>query len=145
MKTDELNTRLIAALDSGNPELVEDVLSDVWEIDNPNALMPTLCKLLEANWHFQHENIVRWMQEIADPKSIPTLLKTAYQSFEYLNYDEAFGLARKCTWALADIGSPEAKDALILLGSHKEPLIAGYAQRRLDRWESELNRKKHPA
>ncbi len=61
---------------------------------------------------------------------------------EYLAYDQFFGLARKCTWALADIGTPEARARLVQLAGSENPLLASYAKKRLDRWDDERNRKR---
>jgi len=61
---------------------------------------------------------------------------------EYLDYDEFFGLARKCAWAFADIGTPEAKAKLEQLASSENSLVAGYAKKRLDRWDDEKPRKR---
>jgi hypothetical protein len=47
---------------------------------------------------------------------------------------EELALVRKCTWALADIGTPEAKARLQDLAKSLNAQIAGYAQKRLDRW-----------
>jgi hypothetical protein len=58
-----------------------------------------------------------------------------------LHYDEFFNVARKCTWALADIGTPEAHAKLQLLAKNENPMIAQYAQKRLDGWEREMSRK----
>ena len=60
---------------------------------------------------------------------------------DYLDHDECFGLARKCTWALADIGTPEARAGLDRLALSPHGMIAEFAQKRLDQWEKELQRK----
>ena len=67
--------------------------------------------------------------------------EAAVVTHQYLDYDEFFGLARKCTWALADIGTPEANTALQELSQVDNQTIADYAQERLDKWEQELYRK----
>ena len=65
------------------------------------------------------------------------LYSTAMRNFDYLDYDEDFGLARKCTWALADIGTPDAWQKLQNLARSQNEIIAGYAQKRLDIANSE--------
>ena len=69
------------------------------------------------------------------------LYRTAFVEHEYRAYDEFFGLARRCTWALADIGTVEAYEKLELLAQCNNPMIAAYAQKRLDSWEEEKTRK----
>jgi len=50
-------------------------------------------------------------------------------------------LASQCIWALADIGSPEADDALTRIADCGNPVIAKYALERLKNWQKELPRK----
>ncbi len=104
--------------------------------------MPQLIVLLRSKDHFRHEDIVNALQDIKDPRAVEELAEAALVSHEYLAYDEFFGLARKCTWALADIGTPEAKTKLVQLAASENPLIAGYAKKRLDRWDDERKRKR---
>lgn len=103
---------------------------------------PVLCKLLMEDWHIEHEDIVSVFQfKLKDPGAVDNLYRTAFARFPYLDYDEFFGLARKCTWALADIGTPEAQVKLQELARCENGIIAGYAQERLDHWQDELSRK----
>ena len=81
------------------------------------------------------------LQHLKDPRAIDALFSAATVSHDYLSYDEFFGLARKCTWALADIGTPEARARLEALAAHEVPQIAEYAKERIDNWEDELDRK----
>jgi hypothetical protein len=100
-----------------------------------------LAKLIEAPWHVMHEDIARALQQLRSPEAVEGLERTAYSHFEYLEYDNGYPLIHKCTWALADIGTPEAKQALERIAQHDDPEIAGYAQKRLAQWEQELHRK----
>lgn len=59
-----------------------------------------LCKLIEADWHYQHENIAMIFQRLKSLDSIEYLYQAALTQFEYLNFDEAYALAVKCIWAL---------------------------------------------
>ncbi len=71
------------------------------------------------------------------------LERTAHVVYDYLAYDDGFALARKCTWAPADIGTPEAQQALTRLSACDNSIIASYAQKRLAKWQDELHRKGH--
>lgn len=104
-------------------------------------VVPTLVELLRARWHTRHEDTARWLQQLRDPRAVDALFETAFSKFPYLEYDNSYALARKCTWALADIGTPEARAKLEELARGADAEIAGYAQRRLDHWDSELKRK----
>jgi hypothetical protein len=46
-------------------------------------------------------------------------------------YDEGHALARKCTWALAKIGTREAVDRLRDLACCGDSVIEAYARKRL--------------
>ncbi len=97
--------------------------------------------ILTQSWHYSHETIAGYLQLMKSPTSVDALLKTAQMKFEYLEYDNSEALARKCTWALADIGTDLSKSALKKLSDFKEPQIASYARKRVDNWEAEIKRK----
>jgi hypothetical protein len=98
--------------------------------------------LVEAPWHSRHEDIARALQQLRSPVAVDALERTAHAVHEYLAYDDSFALARKCAWALADIGTPEAKRALRRLAACDNSIIASYAQKRLTNWQNELHRKR---
>jgi hypothetical protein len=97
--------------------------------------------LADAPWHFSHEDVVHALQRLRSPEAVGLLERTAFSVHKYQDYDETFGLARKCTWAPADIGTPEARLALARLANCNNSFIAVYAKKRLDQWERELHRK----
>jgi len=104
-------------------------------------LVPTLIALLRAKWHEEHEDLARWLQDLRDPRAVDALYEVALTKHGYLEHDNSYALARKCTWALADIGTAEAQEKLRLLARSEDPEIAGYAQKRLDHWTAEMARK----
>jgi hypothetical protein len=104
-------------------------------------LVPTLVALLQAPWHRGHEDLARWLQDLRDPRAVDALYEAALTKHEYLEYDDSHALARKCAWALADIGSAEAQRKLRLLAGAADREVAGYAQKRLDEWTEEIARK----
>lgn len=101
-----------------------------------------LSHLVEADWHIRDEDVVGALQTLRAPEAVVGLERCTYSVHEHLAYDGFFGLARKCTWALADIGTPDAREALTRISNCANPIIAGYAKKRLDNWEKELNRKR---
>lgn len=102
-----------------------------------------LCEALLADWHQSHEDVARTLQRLRDPLSVEALYTAALSRHDYLAYDDSAALARKCTWALADIGTPAARERLELLALAGEP-VAGYARKRLEAWERESGRKRYP-
>ena len=96
-------------------------------------------ELFDQDWHQLHEDLALSFQRKKSPLPIDLLYKNAYR--EELDIFEYKPLARKCTWALADIGTPEAKAYLNKMANGSDPVVAAMAQKRLDNWERELPRK----
>jgi len=91
---------------------VESSLVEAFRIGFTPEFVPVLIELLEMPWHNRHEDIVSSLQQLKDPRAVDPLYRAAIVTHAYLDYDEFFGLARKCTWALADIGTAEAQARL---------------------------------
>lgn len=120
---------------------LEDHLDEAWSQGLGPEVVPALCAALQARWHARHEDIALALQELRAPGAVAALFETARSDVPYTPYDYSDALARKCCWALADTGTQEARAALGDLVRDARPVVAGYAQRRLDRWELELDRK----
>lgn len=137
---------LMTSLESARQEMDGDAVEALlFVIDRLNInidLVDLFILLLPATWHHLHENIVSNLQELKDPRAAQALYRTALTQYDYLEYDDAFGLARKCTWALADIGSIEARTLLEDLAVIENKIIAYYAQKRLNNWDAEIKRKR---
>jgi hypothetical protein len=123
------------------PESVEKAVTAAHQTGIQKEFVPPLLSLLRSSEHFRHEDIVLALQGARDMRAVDALFETATISHKYLDYDETFGLARKCTWALADIGTNEARTRLEQLAKGENPSIARYAKKRLDHWEDERHRK----
>jgi hypothetical protein len=102
--------------------------------------VPVLIKLLALPYHYMHEDIIQLFQHLKDIRTVDAIYDAALISHEYLHYDETFGLARRCTWVLADIGNESAYHKLQLLAANSNPHIAGYAQKRLNSWDKVADR-----
>jgi hypothetical protein len=132
---------LKAAIRSKDSLKVETALAKIWTAGLHPEVCGALIRLVEERWHTLHEDTVRGIQQLRCAGAVPALERAAHAIYEYLDYDEFFGLARKCTWALADIGTPEAYRALERLSKSSNLLIGGYAIKRLVRWQDEVARK----
>ena len=97
------------------------------------SCLPLLNALLVEDWHINHEDIARALQEMKDPSSIEALYQAAQMQFSYLDYDEAFALAVKCCWALGDINTDDADAKLRELTKLDNPIKAGAAREQLER------------
>jgi hypothetical protein len=122
---------------------VEKVVREAWKNEETDEIVPLMGALCMADWHSIHEDAVGLLQKFGDVDDVPALEYVAGSSHSYLAYDEHFGLARKATWALADIGGNEARQALARIAVWSNPIIAGYADKRLLRWDIENNRKRN--
>lgn len=125
---------LASAYNEKNPDDVEYALMIAYKFNLiTERYVDILCNLLESDWHYKHEDIARTLQELKSPKSIESLYRTALTKFDYLEYDNSYALARKCTWALGDINTNEAKKKLELLAESDDEEISNYAIKQLNR------------
>lgn len=129
------------AIASKDAYAIEEALTNCFRHGMTPEHVPELIELLGKPWHHRHEDVVHALQCLKDPRAVEPLFREAHMRYDYRDYDEVEALARKCTWALADIGTPEAKAKLEELAQSENALVAEFAQRRLDRWEVELPRK----
>ncbi|MEH0981448.1 HEAT repeat domain-containing protein [Micromonospora sp. CPCC 205556] len=93
--------------------LVEAALSLMFAFDllGPRYLA-VLCDLLVADWHHDHEDVARALQQLSDPAAVPALRHASELDLPYREYDDVRALSRKCMWALSDIRTEEAVAAL---------------------------------
>jgi hypothetical protein len=138
--------RLRLALAEGAGHDVEAALLPLWSLEPDSELMPefraVLVHLLEAPWHQRHEDVAREIQTLRIAEAVPALERMASTVFEYLRYyDDGHAFSRKCIWALADIGTPQAFQALQRISKSADTEVAGYALKRLARWQDERGRK----
>ena len=70
------------------------------------AFVPTLIRLLATTWHYEHEGVAHALQVLKDSRAVDALYAACHVRHDYLAHDDSH--ARKCTWALADIGTSDA-------------------------------------
>ena len=104
-------------------------------------ILKLLCEIFESDWHFRHEDLALSFQYIKNPITAKSLFNVAFSDFEYCRWDDNYPLQRKCTWALADIGTNVAKQFLQEIEKQPNETIASFATKRLKNWDSELIRK----
>lgn len=140
---EEIFGRLVKAVEQRDPDEFEDAFSACLTTGKSDGLCKLLSKVLLEDWHFRHEDVASEIQQLKCECAVQALEQRASSNPEYLEWDENHALARKCTWALADIGTTEARDALARLAKSDIPVIRGFAQKRLDNWALEASRKGH--
>ncbi len=97
------------------------------------SCVPLLNALLAEDWHINHDEIVFILQELRDPRSIEALYQAAFLRLEYMEYDDTYGIAANCCWALGDINTASADEKLRELATSENPIIADYAREQLER------------
>lgn len=105
-------------------------IKDILESGNFQKI---LCKLSKDKNHYQHENIALVFEELHSPKLIDCVYDLAIMELDYMEYDEFFNIARKCTYALGYTNTPKAKEKLELLAKNENELIREYAIKQLNR------------
>ena len=105
----------------------------VFKLYNINAYIELFCKVAKEYWHHSHEDIANLLEEVASPKTINAIYDLAIMKLDYMEYDEFFNIARKCTYALGYINTPKAKEKLELLAQNENELIREYAIKQLNR------------
>jgi len=90
-----------------------------------------LIKLMDSDWHHEHETIASIFQDFKSPETVDCLYRAALKEFEYLAYDDAHALAIKCIWALLEIHTEEAREKLELLAQSDIEAIRERALKRL--------------
>jgi hypothetical protein len=138
----QFRANLLVAIQAEDPDAFELAVRSAFTAGLPPDLADLFTDALSMPWHTRHEDLVSALQKMQSPASVEAVFAAATAQHAYLDYDEFFGLARKCTWALADIGTPLARVKLGELAANPNPTIAAYAQKRLDRWDEEIKRKR---
>ena len=95
--------------------------------------------LFRLDWHTTHDNIASGFQTRSHPATAKFLyeqiISNKIPEFDYKP------VSRKCVWALADIGTKEAKNYLQNLSNTEDIIIKDFAVKRLVNWEKESGRK----
>jgi len=141
MALEQVRENLQRAMQRSDADAFEVALTAAHRAGLSPDLADLLAEALLMPWHMRHEDVALALQRLRDPRTVDALFRASLSKHDYLAYDEFSGLARKCTWALADIGTVEAKQRLEQLAGSENPTIAAYARKRLDRWEEERERK----
>ena len=94
--------------------------------------VPILCPVLQRQDSQREQRRHRrpLLDEIADPRSVPFLVEAMWWKPDW---DEYLQLAKKCVWALARIGTPEAIEALRDAATVGSDILREEAQYELNR------------
>ena len=99
------------------------------------AAAPLLAHLLLEGWHESHEDIVFELGLIGNPCAIEAIAKVAAIHWAYLVQQSMLGeFQRKCTYALARLGTDESKAALVQLCNSSDSVLSRVAEEGLQQW-----------
>ena len=100
-----------------------------------SASLEVLHRLVAHGGHRCHQQVVRRLQELADPSSVPILDAAIRGELEVYDYtcSEDGVIAKWFSWALFDIGSDEAFAALENLAKHPNEEVAAEMRYRLSK------------
>ena len=109
------------AVKTGETEELELAINLIWLSDNEADFIDLLHNLLLNPNHRSHQYILKSLQDLRNPKSVPFIKKALKTNFDYIPYtgSDSYGIAKWFSWALATIGTNEAID-LIKEYSHSE-------------------------
>ena len=128
------------ALASRSPNSVEYALLLGHIFGWPRSAEIVLCKLLEEEWHTRHEDVAFTLQQLRPPCAVEPLYRAATKNLDYLAYDNGAALARKCVYALAFIGTADAREKLVALTNSNVEHVRSYAQHALNALEKNIVR-----
>ena len=82
----------------------------------------SLCRLIYADWHYSHEDIVSALQIIGlkNDETVRALYSATQLKLSYLDYDDSRALAIKAIWALGKIANEAADEKLRFLAESEE-------------------------
>jgi HEAT repeat protein len=98
------------AIETKDADEMELVMQLIWFSDDYSKYTNLLNRLLLIPQHRSHQNITKTLQDIKSPTSVPYIRKALESNFDYLEYtfSESDAIAKWFSWALAEIGTPEA-------------------------------------
>ena len=106
--------------------------------DIPNHEVVDWCAKLLREDHEGHEDLIRFLQDAADPYSIPFLRQAVLLKprLKYLDYDDYGSYYKKCFWALRAIDTPEAVAVIREFATSDDPTAKEQALYRLSKIEN---------
>jgi hypothetical protein len=93
------------------------------------------CEKLLRTDHREHEEIIRFLQDAADPVAVPFIKQAVLlkPQLDYLAYDDYGSYYKKCFWVLKAIGNRDALDVLKEFSESVDPIIKEQALYRLSK------------
>jgi len=93
----------------------------------------TLRRLVEADWHYSHEDVVSALQTWPTADTVEALFRATQWIPKSLEYDDSRALAVKAIWALGKIPGSEAETKLETLARSGDVILQRTAVEQLER------------
>jgi hypothetical protein len=93
----------------------------------------TLCRLLEVDWHYSHEDVVSALDGLGMADTVGALFRATQWIPKSLEYDDSRALAVKAIWALGKIPGTEAEAKLEILACSDDAVLRKTAVYQLER------------
>ena len=105
------------------------------DVYNLHQIVIEKCEKLLRIDHSEHEEIIRFLQDAADPFAIPFIKQAILlkPQLDYLAYDDYGSYYKKCFWALKAIGSKNAIELIKEFTESVDPIIKEQAHYRLSK------------
>jgi hypothetical protein len=92
-----------------------------------------LCRLVEVDWHYCHEDIVTALDQLRTTDAVEALFRATQWIPESLEYDDSRALAVKAIWALGNIPGNEAEAKLEAIVYSNDAILQKTAEEQLER------------
>ena len=127
--------RVKIAIRSGDREKIDDVVSEVYVLDEGMHQLKVLNNLLILKGHYDHQPITKAIQDYGHPSSIGYIETVIENGFEHLEYSgsESDSIAKWFSHALSSIGTKEAIALIAKYSKSTDPGISAEMRYRLER------------
>ncbi|MBR0828142.1 hypothetical protein JQ596_21635 [Bradyrhizobium manausense] len=92
-----------------------------------------LCRLVDADWHHSHEDVVSALDELRTPAAAEALFRATRWVPKYLEFDDSRALASKAIWALGKLAGGEAESKLAILAASDDEFLRNAALKQIER------------
>jgi hypothetical protein len=92
-----------------------------------------LCRLVEEDWHYSHEDVVSALKTWPTPDTVEALFRATQWIPKSLEYDDHRALAVKAIWALGKIPGTEVETKLEALARSDNAILRKTAEEQLER------------
>ena len=106
-----------------------------YKFEIPDGLVHLVHEVIDDNWHTCQEEMVGMLQDWQNPESVGPLRAAIglKPDLRHLDYDDYGAFYNRCLWALTDVGTREAIDAIKEYATSIDPVLRDKAQYRLER------------